>query len=148
MTEATVPSVYLDANILVYLVEGYASHEATLGCLLAALESGRVKFLTSELSLAEVLVLPLGRKRHDLVNRYEQLLAPGSGIALAAVDAAALRRSAEFRAANGGSLLDMIHVATAVRSGCSVFLSEDARIKVVEPLERITLSEFAGRFAP
>ncbi len=148
MIAPAAPSIYLDANILIYLVEGYAEQKAALGCLLDVFENGRVNFVTSELSLAEVLVQPLRQNRPDLIQRYEQLLAPGSGIAVAAIDFTTLRRSAEYRAANGGSLLDAIHVATAASSDCSIFLSEDARIKVIEPIKHFSLSDFVERFGP
>jgi predicted nucleic acid-binding protein len=148
MNETIVPSVYLDANILIYLVEGYAAHETALEQLLAALERKQVKFVTSELSLAEVLVLPLRQGRADLVERYQQLMAPGGELVVVTIDAAILQASAVVRARKGGGLLDAIHVATAVAAGCSIFLSEDVRIKVVAPLQFFGLSDFVGHFAP
>jgi hypothetical protein len=61
-------TVYLDTNIFIYTVEGYAPEEAFLRELLAALEDGRFTAITSELSLAEVLVKPFELGREDVVS--------------------------------------------------------------------------------
>ena len=58
-------TVYLDTNMFIYTVEGYAPEEAFLRELLAALEGGRFAAVTSELSLAEVLVKPFELGRED-----------------------------------------------------------------------------------
>ena len=59
-------TVYLDTNIFIYAVEGYAPEEAFLRELFAALEDGRFTAVTSELSLAEVLVKPFELGREDV----------------------------------------------------------------------------------
>jgi predicted nucleic acid-binding protein len=148
MTDVAAPPVYLDANILIYLVEGFPAHQESLERLVGVFESAGATFVTSELSLAEVLVRPIREQRNDLIDQFEQLLGTGSDIGTVAVDLGMLRRSAEFRAMNGGNLLDAIHVASAMSCGCSIFLSEDVRIKVVQPMQRYSLADFARRFAP
>ena len=50
--------VYFDANIIIYIVEGYPSQRIILRNLVRALDDGLFRTLTSELTLAEVLVGP------------------------------------------------------------------------------------------
>ena len=147
MTAPAALRIYLDANILIYLIEGYAEHEPALQVVLAEFERGDSQFVTSELSLAEVLVQPLRQKRNDLVDKYENLLAPEAGIETKAIDATILRRSADLRANLGGSLMDAIHLATAAFHNCSIILSEDNRLKVPAAMKRLSLSDFAGQFS-
>src|SRR5690242_21865167 len=81
-------TVYLDTNIFIYSVEGYAPEEAFLRELFAALEAGRFTAITSELSLAEVLVKPLELGREDVVATYTELVASSDRLAVLPVDRA------------------------------------------------------------
>lgn len=49
---------YLDSNIFIYAVEAISPYAEALGPFLDALEDGTVEAVTSELTLAEVLVKP------------------------------------------------------------------------------------------
>lgn len=51
--------VYLDTNIFIYAVEGYPKFQPELNVLFEAFDDGTLKAITSELTLAEVLVKPL-----------------------------------------------------------------------------------------
>src|SRR3954447_5943343 len=123
-------TVYLDANIFIYAVEGYAPEEAFLRELLAALEDGRFPAVTSELSLAEVLVKPLKLGREDVAAAYGELLTASDRLAVLPVDRAILVEVARQRAALGAGMPDAIHVATALAAGCELFLTNDHRLKL------------------
>jgi predicted nucleic acid-binding protein len=148
MNKADRPSIYLDSNILIHLVEGLADHASEIDRLLALFETDEARFSASELCLAEVLVVPLRLKLSHIVARFEELLNPASGIEMLRVDASVLRNSAEHRARFGGGMLDAIHVVSAQSAGCHFFLSQDARIKVVAPMQKLTLTDFARQFGP
>ncbi|HSZ59707.1 MAG TPA: hypothetical protein VK797_28950 [Tepidisphaeraceae bacterium] len=51
--------VYLDANVFIYAVEGFAGVGAKLTTLFQRFDRGELQAVTSELTLAEVLVKPL-----------------------------------------------------------------------------------------
>jgi predicted nucleic acid-binding protein len=51
--------IYLDTNIFIYAVEGYAQFQAELNELFEAFDEGNLKALSSELTSSEVLVKPL-----------------------------------------------------------------------------------------
>ncbi len=48
--------VYLDSNIVIYTVEGFADYADQIHALLEAMDTGEVVAVTSELTLAETLV--------------------------------------------------------------------------------------------
>lgn len=50
--------VYLDTNIFIYALEGYADFIDDLTELFASIDAGNIRAVTSELTLAEVLVRP------------------------------------------------------------------------------------------
>src|SRR3954470_5012093 len=94
-------AVYLDTNIFIYTVEGYAPEEAFLRELFAALEDGRFTAITSELSLAEVLVKPFELGHEDVAAAYTELLTASDRLAVLSVDRAILVEAARQRAGPG-----------------------------------------------
>ena len=123
-------TVYLDTNIFIYAVEGYEPEAAFLHGLLAALEEGRFTAVTSELSLAEVLVKPFELGREDAVASYTELLTPSVRLTVPPVGRAILVEAARQRAALGMPMPDAIHVATALAAGCELFLTNDRRLRM------------------
>jgi predicted nucleic acid-binding protein len=139
LTELDGEAVYLDANLLIYAVEGYAAFAAALRGLLEAIEAGRIRAVTSELTIAEVLVKPLELGREDLVQVYRDLIEHSGHITLVPVDRAVLVEAARLRAGLGLRLPDAIHVASAVRTGCTAFVSNDRRLALPTTVRRIEL---------
>ena len=127
-------TVYLDTNVFVYAVEGFAEYRAFLTELFAAIDRGEVTAVTSELTLAEVLVEPLERGRDDVVAIYEEMLQTSDHLVVAPIDRPVLFAAAEQRAVLGISLADAIHVATALLSGCSILLTNHRRLRAPTPL--------------
>jgi predicted nucleic acid-binding protein len=96
--------VYIDANILIYVVEGTSNFAAELTTFLEAVDQGLIELVTSEFTLAEVLVGPIRSSNAAQTATYETLLSAGRFIDVTAVDREVLRRCAEIRAPKRGCL--------------------------------------------
>ena len=106
-------TLYLDSNILIQLVEGQANQFEGLQAVVDALDSRKVLGVTSELTIAEVMVKPLASPISLYRREYEAILSANSELRVAPVSRPILIRSAELRAELGGKLADGIHVSTA-----------------------------------
>jgi predicted nucleic acid-binding protein len=133
--------IYLDTNIFIYLVEGHPTYAEPLLELFGNLEQSSVEAVTSELSIAEVLVKPIQDRKPALVEVYKRLLAPESKIRTLPIDRATLLQTAEIRAEMGGRAFDCIHVATAMRARCTSFLTNDEGIRGPRSLRVVHLEE-------
>jgi predicted nucleic acid-binding protein len=133
--------LYLDANALVYFLEAHAVLGPPLKKLFNAADSHQVEMVTSELSLAELLVLPIKAKRDDLVEAHTAFLATRPLFNVLGIERAVLIESARLRAATGMKFPDAIHVATALASGCTTFISEDRGIRVPDGLRLVRVSD-------
>ena len=51
--------IYLDTNVFIYALEAYPEYELSLNSLFSAIDSGKLTAVTSELTLAEVLIKPM-----------------------------------------------------------------------------------------
>lgn len=135
--------VYLDANVFVYAVEGFAENQSFVDELFRSIDGGDVAAVTSELTLAEVLIKPLATGRHDIAAVYEQLLRRSESLNVVPIDRAILVDAARHRASLGIKLPDAIHVATAVAVGCDVLLSNDRTLRVPDDIELRDLARLA-----
>lgn len=134
------PVVYLDANPVIYAMEGEPEVSSPVQTLLKALRERPGLGITSELTLAEVLAPSKGRKRPpQLKRRYLDLLVWSDFIGLQPVSRDILYETANLRATRATAKLrlpDAIHLATAIRAGCRYFVSGDKGIRVPRGMSR------------
>ena len=132
--------VYLDTNVVVYIIEGFEPYARVLSELLHAMDTGGIQAVTSELTLAEALVKPLQSGRADIAAAYTQFVSTGRGREIVGVSRPILADAAKFRASSSLKLPDAIHVASAVAAGCTAFLTNDAAIHHAGPCPVVQLS--------
>lgn len=143
MTDGSRDSVvYVDTNPIAYAFEGPEELASVLMRLFSIFRSSPGLAVTSELTLAEVLPKKRtpDRKFFDLLiwNRVFDLRPITREIL---IETASYRRTAGRKAPDGRitmpKLPDAIHVVTAVRTGCKVFLSSDSRLKLPDGLKLV-----------
>ena len=126
--------IYLDTNVIVQLIE---RRDPALRSFMIRVNAAGRRFVTSELTLAELLVKPIEWDDTTLCETYEALLSEDGLVRAYPVDRSILRDSAMIRARYGGNLPDTVHLATAVALGCETIISADQRMKLPEGLLRI-----------
>lgn len=137
----TASKFYLDANVFIYALEAVDPWAGITARLLAAIDSGRFEATTSELTLAECLVKPLELGRTEIAETYSDLLQTRPGLAVVPIDRLVLSEAARLRAEHRLPLADAIHLATAVRSGCKLFVTNDLRFRSVPGVSRVSLAD-------
>jgi predicted nucleic acid-binding protein len=122
--------LYLDANIFVRLFEGSDDLARALGELFLVGTEGREPPLaTSELTLAEVLVVPYRESNNHLVDIYDGWTRSNSYLEVGPIDRSVLWYAALLRSQYTSlKLPDAIHVSTAIGMNCSRLLSADRRL--------------------
>ena len=133
--------LYLDANIFIYFVEGHAAFASSLGLLFQRIDDDSVIAVTSEMTLAEVLVKPFADSKPHIAELYAQILAVGSQVQIVPVSRDILLSSARLRAQWGGKLFDAVHVATAMQSSCDILLTEDRSIRTPSGLAVVRIGQ-------
>lgn len=125
-----VDRLYLDANILIALGESKGEIPDLLTELVAQQKPTPIPFLcTSELTLAEILVLPYRESDDELIERYDGWLTTGSFMEVGPVDRSVLWYAAMLRADYKTiKLPDAIHISTAIGFGCTHMLTADSRL--------------------
>lgn len=133
--------VYADTQVLVYSVEKHPVFWPLLRPLWEAMQEGSARLVTSELTLMETLIGPLRRADTTLESQYETLF-QGDGIRLVPIARPILREAARLRATIPALRTpDALHAATALQSGCAMFLSNDSGFRRVPDLPLVVLSD-------
>jgi predicted nucleic acid-binding protein len=119
---------YLDANAIIYALETGFDLRGITQAFLAAVDERVVLAVTSEVTIAEVLVKPLQTSDLSTLAMYERCFSPASQIELVPVDRPLILASARISALLGMKLIDAMHVPTAQLSECDYFLTHDERL--------------------
>lgn len=100
-----------------------------------------IQAITSELTLAEVLVKPLLDRSREREAAYLQAMRPSTSLHLEPVSREILIAASHLRAERGLKLPDAISAATAQLTHCEQLLTNDARFKTFPGIEVLLLSQ-------
>jgi predicted nucleic acid-binding protein len=114
--------VYLDACILIYVVEAVEPWKTRVTELLAS--NGLIRLVVSDLVRMECLVVPYRSGDLRLIDDFERQLAECE---IAPILASTFDFAAHIRADHGLKTPDAIHLAAAVESGCAELWTNDDR---------------------
>lgn len=72
--------IFLDTAPLIYFIEGHSIYQSILSKLFSFNDKGGFSFITSSITILEVLVKPLREGKADLAKQYRDILTKASGI--------------------------------------------------------------------
>ena len=131
LADKLVRVVYLDTNVVIYIIEGYPIYEALLRTLLSEMDTGDITAVTSELTVAEVLVKPLRDGNQRVQHAYQTFLQPSAALRLVPIDRPILENAAALRAVRSVRLPDAIHLVTAAAHQCDAYLTNDEGLRLM-----------------
>jgi predicted nucleic acid-binding protein len=138
------PRVYLDSNVFITAMETPGAHSDHAWWIIHAIDDGKIAAVTSELTLAEVLVKPMQLGDAEFASAYEEMIAPGPNFEVLAVRRDILVDAARLRARrNAIRLPDAIHIATALASSCTHMVSDDQQLRSIEGVRLLPITPFA-----
>ena len=133
--------VFLDTAPLIYFIEGNSQYHNLLFKIFDLNDKGGFSFITSSITLLEVLVKPLKEGKSDIANQYRNILTKAPGIEVLDVTSSTSEIAAYLRAKYSFRTPDAIQLATSIEAGADYFLTNDNRIKVVTEIPVITIGE-------
>ncbi|MGH8597193.1 MAG: type II toxin-antitoxin system VapC family toxin [Gammaproteobacteria bacterium] len=133
--------LYLDTNVWIYALEGYAAFAAALTALFARIDAGELIAITSEFTVAEVLVKPFADGNVTLQQRYTETLQNRASVRIVPVSREILIAAARLRAqVSALKMPDALHAATALSESVDYLVGNDARFVAVPGLMQLGLS--------
>jgi predicted nucleic acid-binding protein len=132
--------IYLDANLFICALEGLPPFAAKLAALFQRFDRGELGAVTSELTLAEVLVKPIRDNNTALRDQYDRLVRASPALTVVSVT-----REILVAAATPRDLLaqtpDAIHAATSISAKCTTHLTNDHRFTTIPKLAVMLLPD-------
>ena len=119
--------VYLDTNILILGLEAPGPRGAAARTLLRDAVAGRVHGVVGDAVVAELMVGIHRSGSSELESEMAAFLTRAH-LTVVSHDRGMFLDAARIRAHHGGQLMDALHVATAIASGCDAIVSHDERM--------------------
>jgi predicted nucleic acid-binding protein len=119
--------IYLDTNVFIAAFERKDVLGRQLGELFTIRPNAEPRvFVTSELTLSELLVIPYRNSDEQLADAYEDLIATNEWLQVTAVTRLVLTRAAWLRSCKPSiKLPDAIHISAALEADCTHILTAD-----------------------
>ena len=134
MSSTAEPILYgIDSMVFVYHFEGNEEFGPAAGRLLRSAEEGECRLVCSIVSLLEVLVVPKRQGREDLCRIYREVFESFPHLSMLPVDADIAEIASDLRSVHNLRTPDAIHLATAMHAGAVAFVSQDGRLKGIQP---------------
>ena len=121
---------YLDANVIIRLLEADAPTRQTLSSILQGRRGG---FLTSELSLLECRCRPMKNGDLPLLKLYDAYFSSAE-LRLVPIDRTIIDKATELRATSKLRVPDALHLATAIIHQAACFYTGDLHFQGIKQL--------------
>lgn len=133
-------AIYSDTAPIIYSLEKHTDYENLLQPLWQAMDDEEIEVVTSSLTLLETLVAPLKNNDNDLADDYQTFLTK-TKLNLSPITNEILLEAAKLRAALNLKTPDAIHAATALKTNCVQFITNDSGFRRVSALNVVTLKD-------
>lgn len=131
----------LDTSIWIYHFEQHPQLAAAAGKIIESLEEGEFRGVASELTLLELTVRPLQLGRQDVADDYEVLLDYFPNFDLEPISREILLEAAALRARQRLRTPDAIQIATGLRTGATLAVTNDEGWRNFPLMETMILTD-------
>jgi len=132
----------LDTAPFIYYIEDVAPYADLLDPVFSLLENHALRAITSTVTFAEILTKPFTDKNFSLADEIKFTLRSFSSLFVASIDEKVGEAAALIRARHTLRLPGALQVAAAIQGEATLFLTNDKRIKKVDAVEVLVLSDF------
>jgi len=135
-------TVFVDTAPLIYLFEGSSLFADKAAAFLKSASELEARLVSSMITYAELMVLPLRKGNLQLAGRYRAFLTNSRALSLHQVDLFVADRAAQLRAEFSSlKLPDAIQLATAEACGADLILTNDRQWPSVKGVKVVLLSD-------
>lgn len=132
--------LYLDTAPFIYFLEKSSLYFDQIRDFFIACKNQGILLVTSAITIEEYCVFPLSQNDNQLVSNFDFFL-KGMNIEVVSVDKNIALKAAEIRANyKSFKALDALHLATAITSDCSVFVTNDKQLRQIQEISVCTMN--------
>lgn len=135
--------VLIHTSIWIYHFEQHPQLAPAAGRIIEDLEQGKFRGIASELTLLELTVRPLQLGRQDVADNYEVLLGYFPNLELEPISREILMEAAGLCARQRLRTPDAIQLATGLRAGATIAVTNDDAWRNLPFIETVILGDLA-----
>ncbi len=133
--------LFLDSAPVIYYVDMNPAYFAIMDGLFNYIESNLIRVVTSPVTLAECLILPIRQNNPSQQQLFIDIITAQDTADFVEISSAIARRAATARAKYNLQLPDAFQIATALLAGCEAFLTNDVHLQRVTELNVLVVGE-------
>lgn len=133
--------IYFDANAIIYCFERVDVLQKQVLHILEHAAKADIPLIASEIGVAECLYGAYKLGSAALEQKYVEIFYNLRMFELVSVDDDSLKRAARLGAGKGLKLVDALHFFAAMETNCSVFLTNDLRIRASHGIDVVYLRD-------
>jgi len=133
--------VGIDAVAFIYHFEENEKYLPFTNVLFEMIESGKVRAVTSTITLMEILVKPRRDGNQKAADEYKFILQTFPNLEVRNIDAEVAERAAEIRAKYGVRPPDALQVAASLINNAEALITNDRELKKIREIETIVMDE-------
>lgn len=135
--------VGLDSPCFIYQFANHETYGSLTNILFETIARGEIDAITSSITVSEIFVLPERSGNPFLIAEYEKVFQHLPHLKVESVNWPQARLASKLRATYPSLRTpDALQLSTALFAGCSLFLTNDKRLKRVREIPVKTLDEF------
>jgi predicted nucleic acid-binding protein len=132
----------LDTAPFIYYIEEVTPYADLLDPVFGCLENHSLRAVTSAVTLAEILAKPFADKNFSLVDEIKFTIKSFAALSVVTIDERLAEAAALIRARYTVRLPDALQIAAAIHGEATLLLTNDKRVKKVDAIEILVLSDF------
>jgi len=136
--------LFLDSAPVIYFVEKHPIYYSLLEPIFSRLEAGELVAVTSPVTLAECLVLPMKLGNLRVKEAFSQILAGDHSCVFVPLGKETARIAADIRSRYKVTLTDAFQIAAALEGNCDAFLTNDKDLARVTDLTVLIVANLAS----
>lgn len=135
--------VFLDSAPIIYFVERHPVYGPILEPVFNQFVAGDLVPVTSPITLAECLALPMRLGRAELVEAFLEVIGGGHASVFVPIRKDTARMAADIRSRYNLTLTDAFQIATALQANCDALLTNDKDLTKVNDLRVILVNQLS-----
>lgn len=136
--------LFLDSAPVIYFVEKHPIYYSLLKPIFQRFEAGELVAVTSPVTLAECLVLPIKLGNLRVKEAFSQILAGDHSCVFVPLGKETARIAADIRSRYKMTLTDAFQIAAALEGNCDAFLTNDKDLARVTDLTVLIVENLAS----
>lgn len=137
-------TIFIDTAPIIYFIEAHPVYGSISKTIVEYFQSKKLIAYSSVITITEVIAKPINLNKIQLVNEFLNFLKHGQNFTIVDINSEIAEKAGILRGKHKFlKTIDAIQVAAAIFLKTDVFISNDKKLKAIQEIKTIILSDYA-----